>query len=78
MTFKELVEMMAKFMWPVLMGVFVGLYSQVQQNRADMYDLRLHVAESYTTKADLEKMFADFEARIDKRLDQFVQVLKNQ
>ncbi len=77
MNFKEFVELVAKFMWPIILGAYMALYSQVQDTKAELYALRLHVAEAYTTKADLEKMFADFEGRIDKRLDQFVQVLKD-
>lgn len=72
MTFKEFVEIAARYIWPLVLGAFIFLCGRVQQLERTVYEQRLHVAENYTSKNDLEKMFSDFERRMDKRLDHLV------
>lgn len=75
MTFPEALEFFARYVWPFLLAWNVYLFRQVYQCRRDMYEYKLYVATNFTSKRDLEKMFSDFEARIDKRLDQFSQTI---
>lgn len=72
----------ARFVWPPLLAWNVYLHREIQKSRSEIQSgkdavaaLRLHVAEHYTGKKDLEKMFSDFEQRIDRRIDQLVKTL---
>ncbi|GFM37732.1 hypothetical protein [Desulfovibrio psychrotolerans] len=72
----------ARFIWPPLLAWNIYLHREIQKSNADIQKgkdaigaLRLHVAENYAGKKDLEKMFSDFEQRIDKRIDQLVKTL---
>jgi hypothetical protein len=76
----ETFEYLARYVWPAVLAWNVYLFRT-------LLNLRLKMAEEYSSKADIEKMFADFglrfsdfETRFDKRLDErfsmFEQIIK--
>ena len=78
MTVSEAREMFLKYLWPVLLAWNIFLYQQIQASNSVMYEFRLEVARNYTSKRDLEKLFDDFERRMDKRLEQIFTICKPQ
>lgn len=72
MTFAEALSFFGRYIWPVLLAWNVYLYRQIQATNRATYEYRLAMAKDYASKRDLEKMFDDFEKRLEKRLDQFV------
>lgn len=76
MNFLEGLEFFARFLWPVLLAWNVYLFRRTSENRDDLNAFRLHVAEKYTCKADIQKMFDDLEERLDQRLNQFVMTIR--
>lgn len=65
----------ARYIWPPLLAWNVYLHRVGQKNKEAVAEMRLHIAENYSGKRDLEKMFGDFEQRIDRRIDQLVKTL---
>ena len=78
MTVTEALTIFARYIWPVMLAWNIYLYRQIQANRRDMYEYRIAMARDYTSKRDFEKMFDDFERRLDKRLEQIVAICKPQ
>ena len=74
MTIAEALTIFARYVWPALLAWNIYLYRQIQANRRDMYEYRISMARDYTSKRDLEKMFDDFERRMDKRLEQIIAI----
>jgi len=82
MDFTDAFVFFAKFIWPPLLAWNVYLHRSIQKSNEEIQKgkdavaaLRLHVAEHYAGKKDLEKMFSDFERRIEGRIDQLVKTL---
>jgi len=69
----EAFEFIARFVWPAVLAWNVFLFRTLM-------NLRLKIAEEYTSKRDLEKMFSGFEARLETRLNErfslFEQIIK--
>jgi len=76
MTFMEAAEFFARFVWPLVLAWNVFLYRSLNKNKDDMYEFRLHVAENYASKKDLEKLFSDFETRFNKQIEQLNSALQ--
>ena len=87
LSFRDLVEMGTRYIWPLIVCWNVYMFQQIVSLKNDNFDLRLTMAQEYSSKADIEKMFADFgarfsdfETRFDKRLDErfsmFEQLIK--
>jgi hypothetical protein len=73
--FQIALDFFARYIWPLLLAWNVYLWRCTQRNWRDLYCFRLHVAENFAAKRDLEKLLTDFEARIDKRFDQLISTL---
>jgi len=76
MTFKEFLELVARFVWPVVLIASGFLFQSTQANKENLYEFRLYVAENYTSKEDLQTMFSQLETNIDKRLETLIKTLK--
>lgn len=74
MTIADALTFFARYVWPVMLAWNIYLWRQIQANQRDMYEYRLAMTKDYASKRDLEKMFADFEHRLDKRLEQIVTI----
>ena len=72
MTLMEAAEFFARCIAPFLVAWNVFLYRAFNKNRDELFALRLHVAENCASKEDLEKLFSNFEARINKQLEQLI------
>lgn len=77
MSILDALEFFARFLWPVLLAWNVYLYRQIQTNNRALFEFRLAVARDYMSKRDLEKMFDDWERRIDIRLKEYIQFAKS-
>lgn len=75
MSWREVLELFARYLWPVLLAWNIHVYSLVQTNREEHQGFRLYVAQTYIAKADLEKMLGGFEKRFDKRFDQLFELI---
>ena len=69
------VDTLIRIIVPFLIGWNVYLFNQGQRNREELNKFRLHVAENYIIKADLQKMIDDMEDRLEKRLDTFFKTI---
>ena len=78
MSLKDFLDVMARFVWPVLCGILAFLFVQMQDFNAGLYEFRLHVAENYTSKQDLKEMLSALEGRMDKRFSQLLTTLTKQ
>ena len=78
MNLKEFLDLVARYVWPLLLSVLVVLFTQMQDLNHNQYELRLHVAENYTSKQDLKEMLAALEERMDKRLGQLLATLNKE
>lgn len=78
MNLKEFLDLVARYVWPLLLSVLVVLFTQMQDLNRNQYELRLHVAENYTSKQDLKEMLAALEERMDKRLGQLLATLNKE
>ncbi|VVS91069.1 hypothetical protein [Desulfoluna spongiiphila] len=94
LSFRDLVDLGARYVWPLIVCWNVFTYTQTIEAKKEIFNtqlkmsqLELKIAREYTSKADIEKMFADFsarfsdfETRFDKRLDErfsmFEQIIK--
>lgn len=76
MTFIEVIEFLARFVWPPVLAwnIYLFRYSRAQEKALDAY--KLYVAENYLSKADLVTMFTGFETRMEKRLVEKFEMLK--
>lgn len=69
---KDVLDSLARFLWPPLLACIAYLFLQCADLRAANYEFRLYVAENYTSKQDLKEMLQAMEERMDKRLGQLV------
>ena len=69
------VDTLIRIIVPFLIGWNVYLFSQGQKNKEELNQFRLHVAENYTIKADLQKMVDDLEDRLEKQLNTFFKTI---
>ncbi|WP_300674083.1 hypothetical protein [Desulfoluna sp.] len=87
LSFRDLIDLGARYIWPLIVCWNVYMFQQIVSLKNDNFDLRLTMAQEYSSKADIEKMFtdfgarfSDFETRFDKRLDErfsvFEQLIK--
>lgn len=76
LTFKEVVGLLARFVWPVVLAFSVFMYAELQGVKVDLASLNLKIAEEYATKEDLQDMLDRLENRLNKRLDQVVDIIK--
>lgn len=76
MSFKELAELIARYVWPLLIVWNGYIFTVTQEQKEEMFQFRLHVAENYTGKKDLKEMFDQFEDRFDQRFEDFLKTLK--
>lgn len=72
---KELFEFVARYIWPAVLLWNVYLFQCYLETNTALQDYKLHVAQHYTSKQDLEKMLGGFEKRFDKRFDQLFQLI---
>lgn len=69
------VDTLIRIIVPFLIGWNVYLFNQGQKNMDALNEFRLHVAENYTIKADLQKMVDDLEDRLEKQLNTFFKTI---
>ncbi|VFQ42389.1 hypothetical protein [Desulfoluna butyratoxydans] len=76
----ETFEFIARYLWPAVLAWNIYLFRKEQANELAIVNLRLYISENYTSKRDLEKMFSDFENRLETRLNErfsmFEQIIK--
>ncbi|WP_067522431.1 hypothetical protein [Endozoicomonas ascidiicola] len=70
-----LLDTLIRIAVPFLVGWNVFLFNQSQRNKDALHTFQLHVAESYTSKADLQKMLTSLEERLEKQLSNFFKTI---
>lgn len=65
----ETLDFVARYVWPLVVMWNVYLFRTLT-------NLRLKIAEEYTSKQDLQKMFTDFESRLAERFTLFEKIIK--
>ena len=69
------VDTLIRIIVPFLIGWNAFLFNQGQKNKDALSQYKLHVAENYTSKADLQKMLDDLEDRLEKQLVTFFKTM---
>lgn len=75
---KELFEWVARYIWPFVVMWNVYLFQCNLNTDKALQDYKLHVAQNYTSKQDLEKMMTGLENRLGKRLDLVLQLFSKE
>lgn len=72
----EKLEMFARYIWPLILVWNIFLFQNQLETRQEIQAYKLYVAQSYTSKADLQNMFTDFEKRFNEKLEIFFTITK--
>lgn len=72
----EALELFARYVWPMILAWNIFLFKGQQDARKEIQAYKLYVAQNYTSKADLQNMFTDFEKRFNEKLEMFFSLAK--
>lgn len=68
MELKEFMGVLGRYLLPFIIAWNVYLHQGIEEQKTALAAYRLHVAENYLNKQDLENLFEKFESRFDEKL----------